>query len=63
MIDHDFELEKHYHPENFQTDAEEEESIRLADEEEKERKMTERMDRIEDQKFRWGEPKQQNENN
>ena len=59
MIDFDYEQEKSIHPENFQTDAEEEELIRLADEEEKERKITERMDKTEDQKFRWGEPKQQ----
>ena len=59
MFDHDYELEKQNHPENFQTNAEEQELIRLADEEEKERKIIEWMDRVQDQGFRWGAPKGQ----
>ena len=95
MLDHDFELEKSNHPENFEpaidergddsakdlyiTDddlpdvdmlhdlnaeldhdlpTKEEVLTKLANDEEKEQKITERMDRVEDQKFRWGEPKQ-----
>ena len=74
MFNHDYELEKHYHQENFEPDydtindlyaeldnddAKEKELIRLANENEKEIWMTERMDKIEDQKFRWGTPKGQ----
>jgi len=74
MFNHDYELEKHYHQENFEPDydtindlyaeldnddAKEKELIRLANENEKEIWMTERMDKIEDQKFRWGAPKGQ----
>lgn len=69
MLDHDFELEKSIHPENFEPDVDlqhdlnaeldnddalENELIKLANENEKEIRITERMDRVEDQKFRWG---------
>lgn len=72
MLDHDFEQEKHYHKENFEPDydtendlraeldnddALESELIKLANENEKEQRITERMDRVEDQKFRWQSPR------
>lgn len=87
VFDHDFEQEKHYHPENFERGGEqtpdvdtendlnaeldhelteEDVLIDLANKEQKERQSKqkrrltpdERMEQIEDQKFRWGEPRQ-----
>lgn len=53
----DFDMLHDLNAELDQELTEEDILIKLANEEEKERKTTERMDRVEDQKFRWGAPK------